>query len=188
MSTATKLAVCSLLLVATRAAAQAEPAAVDLVTQTPGQKTNVKPNVAPQLQIQLNHADGRYQDGDQLRVRVRVPQSAHLYLFYHQADGTAVLVFPNMDRRNSRFAGGQTHELPSRNDEIQCVVRGPFERELVQVVASPTAITAFETALKESAQTVPVLKTTTVDDICIEHAKSAGLVSEVAVVTAPAKS
>ncbi|MEO0531016.1 MAG: DUF4384 domain-containing protein [Planctomycetota bacterium] len=184
MSTATKLAVLSLLLVATRAAAQSEPTAADLIKTTPGQKTQVKPDTAPELQIQLNHADGNYSDGDLLRVRVRTLRSAHLYMLYHQADGTAVLVFPNIDRKNSRFAGNQTHELPSRNDEVQCVIRGPFERELVQVVASPVAIASFEDALKQADGSVPTMKSTTVDAICSEHAEKKGLVSEVAVVTA----
>lgn len=187
MFTVKRIAVCLLILAANRASAQTTPMAADLVRHTPGGQTKVQNESPAELQIQLNHEDGQYQDGDYLRVRVRATESSHLYMFYHQADGSAVMVYPNMDRKNTRFAGLQTHELPSRNDEIQCVVRGSFDREAVQVVASPVAIERFENALKESGESVPVLKTATIDSICGDHAKKEKLESKVAIVTATAR-
>lgn len=187
MFTAKQIAVCLVLLAASRASAQTTPMAAELVRQSPGGQTRVQKEAPAQLQIQLNHTNGQYQDGDFLRVRVRPTESSHLYMFYHQADGSAVMVYPNMDRKNTRFAGLQTHELPSRNDEIQCVVRGPFEREVVQVIASPVAIEGFENALKESGKSVPVLKTATIDSTCADHAKKEKLESKVAIVTATAR-
>lgn len=187
MFTAKQIAVCLVFIAASRASAQTVPMAAELVRQTPGGQTKVQKEAPTQLQIQLNHSNGQYRDGDFLRVRVRPSESSHLYMFYHQADGSAVMVYPTMDRKNTRFAGLQTHELPSRNDEIQCVVRGPFEREVVQVVASPVAIQAFENALKDSGKSVPVLKTANIDSICGDHAKKEKLESEVAIVSATAR-
>ena len=180
-------AVCLLLIAASRASAQTVPMAADLVRQSPGGQTKVQKETPAQLQIQLNHTNGQYKDGDFLRVRVRATESSHLYMFYHQADGAAVMIYPNMDRTNTRFAGLQTHELPSRNDEIQCVVRGSFDREAVQVIASPVAIEGFENALKESGKSVPLMKTATIDSICGEHAKKEKLESKVAIVSTTAR-
>ena len=138
------------------------------------------------LRVVLDHADGVYRDGDYLRVQLQTSGPMHLYVLYHQASGDAVMVFPNTGRRDSRLNQAGDHELPARDDEVQCVVRGPFEAEAVQVIATATPIAAFEAALNDAPDAVPVMTTTVVDAVCAAHAGSEGLASQVLPVTCPA--
>ncbi len=135
------------------------------------------------IKAQLNHADGVYRDGDRLRVWLEVNAPMHVYVVYHQEDGQAVMLFPNPGRQDSRLCRPGRHELPSVKDEVQCVIRGDFESEAVQVLASPRPIAAFEEALSSSEGSVPVISTNRVNDVCNSHAETDGLASTLLRVT-----
>lgn len=137
------------------------------------------------LTVQLNHPDGEYRDGEVLSVTVEIGQPCNVYILYHQTDGNAVLLFPNIDRRDSRLTAPGTYELPGPDDEIQCVIRGPFEQEVVQVVATLTPIADLEKALANEGDRVAVIKTETVDELCGRHAQTEGLAEARMPVTSP---
>ena len=129
------------------------------------------------IEAQLNHADGVYRDGDRLRVWVETNVAMHVYVLYHQEDGQAVLLFPNPGRSDSRLNQAGRYGVPARNDEVQCLVRGDFESEAVQVLASTVPVSPLEDALTASEGSVPVLSTEKVNEICQAHAEVESLAS-----------
>jgi hypothetical protein len=86
--------------------------------------------------VQLNHADPRYVGGDLLRVRLRSERPAYLYLIYHQADGSIVLLFPNPARPKNQVGAGQDLEFPGGvGTPYRFRVQAPFGPEVMQVIA-----------------------------------------------------
>ncbi|TWT47852.1 DUF4384 domain-containing protein [Botrimarina hoheduenensis] len=142
---------------------------------------------AAAFRAELDHADGVYRDGEFLRVRFQANQPLHVYVLYHQADGNAVMVFPNAGRPDSRLNQAGLQELPARDDVVQCVIRGPFTEEAVQIVASAEPIAALEAALTDSPEAVPVITSSQIDAVCAAHAASEGLAAQVLTVSSPAK-
>ncbi len=181
------------LLLAVAGTAPAEPitppsAAPDAVPANPHGAELVGPEQKPDVSIALNSPTGAYEAGDLLRAKVRVEKAAYVYVFYHQANKQAVLLFPNNARRSNRIGSRTTVETPGKNDPLQCRIGAPFGREVVQVIASPTRIYDFEKALDAAGQGVPVMPTATVDQICQKHGPRYGLVADYVTVTTQQKS
>lgn len=129
------------------------------------------------LDLTLNHPSGVYRQGDFLRASFRAPGDCYVYVFYHQADQTAVLLYPNLEHADHHVRGGQAINVPGVNDRVQCRVAGPFGREAVQVITSQRPIAYFEDALR-TVQGVPVIPSTQVDATCQQLAEQGGLRAE----------
>ncbi|MEM6798177.1 MAG: DUF4384 domain-containing protein [Planctomycetota bacterium] len=150
---------------------------------TPAGADLVGPEQPPLLSIGLNKSSAVYQAGDLLRVKLKVEQTSYVYVFYHQADKQAVLLFPNNSRRHNLLGSRTTITAPAENDTLQCRIGAPFGREAVQVITSPTRITDFERALSSAGQGVPVMPTRVVDQVCQKHAEKASLIADFVTLT-----
>jgi hypothetical protein len=98
--------------------------------------------------VVVDRADATYREGDKLRVQFQGEIEAHLYLLYHQADGSTILLFPNAAHPESKVAAKQPVAIPPVKDEsredFRFRVRPPLGREMLQVVASKTPLTELE--------------------------------------------
>lgn len=137
--------------------------------------------------LSLNHPSGAYRAGDALRVSYGVDSPAYVYVFYHQADQQAVLLFPNHDARDNHLTPRQELTTPAQGDSLQCRIAAPFGREVVQVVASPAPIAAFEEARQQAGDGVATIATKLVDQVCQRQLKTHGLTAQHVVVTTSAR-
>jgi hypothetical protein len=92
-----------------------------------------------------DYKDGTFHEDDLLTVLCRSERDAHLYLLYHQADGSTRLLFPNAVRAKNVVRAREVVAVPSINrDEARIHIRPPFGREVLQVVAAPKPIAEFD--------------------------------------------
>ncbi len=103
--------------------------------------------------VAVNHADAAYYEGNVLSVQFRSEVESHLYLLYHQADGTAVLLFPNKARPSSRLAARQQVTVPAAGDDFRFRIRPPFGPEVLQVLAAERPLRELETIAESEART-----------------------------------
>ncbi|MEM6330069.1 MAG: DUF4384 domain-containing protein, partial [Planctomycetota bacterium] len=144
------------------------------------------PKPTPEVSLEINSKTGAYKMGDLLRMRVRVERPSYVYVFYHQADRQAVLLFPNVDRRVNRLGSKTTITVPAASDTVQCMIGPPYGREAVQVIASPVRIAEFEKAFASAGDRVVCMPTKLVDQVCQKHAETSGLVADHVKVTTSA--
>jgi hypothetical protein len=100
--------------------------------------------------VAVDRSDATYRAGEKLRVQFLGEVDAHLYLLYHQADGTSVLLFPNAAHRNSKVAGQQPMVIPQPGEEFRFRVRPPLGREVLQVLAATAPIVELEALVGKS--------------------------------------
>ncbi len=86
--------------------------------------------------VLVDHADHNYREGEKLSVRFQAEQEAHLYLLYHQADGSSVLLFPNEAQRDNRVPAKTPITIPPADNSFRFRIGAPFGNEVLQVVAS----------------------------------------------------
>jgi hypothetical protein len=92
-----------------------------------------------------DYKDGTYQEDDTLTVLCRSERDAHLYLLYHQADGSTVLIFPNATRPSNRVRAREIVAIPGPDSgKVRIRIRAPFGREVLQVVASVKPIAELD--------------------------------------------
>lgn len=90
--------------------------------------------------VLVDRIDQKYREGDKLTVRFQAEQDAHLYLLYHQADGSSVLLFPNEAQRDNRIPAKTLVSIPPNDDAFRFRVSAPFGTEVLQVIASTKPI------------------------------------------------
>ncbi|MBI4553592.1 MAG: DUF4384 domain-containing protein [Candidatus Latescibacteria bacterium] len=81
---------------------------------------------------------GLYAEGERLTVYVRAGADCRLRLFYRQADGHTLQIFPNRLKGDDRVAAGQVYTIPGPDDAFDLVVRPPFGVEQLIALASTT--------------------------------------------------
>lgn len=86
--------------------------------------------------VKVNHDDFRYAEADKLAIEFTAEQESFLYLLYHQADGTTLLLFPNEQRSDNRIAAKKSVSVPAPDEEFRFRVRPPFGKEVLQVIAT----------------------------------------------------
>jgi len=86
--------------------------------------------------VLVDHVDQKYREGEKLTVRFQAEQDAHLYLLYHQADGSSVLLFPNEAQRDNRIPAKTLVTIPPADNSFRFRVSAPFGMEVLQVLAS----------------------------------------------------
>jgi hypothetical protein len=86
--------------------------------------------------VAVNRADGVYRDGEKLSVQFQSERAAHLYLIYHQADGTSVLMFPNQAQPNNRVPAREPVIIPGLGEPFRFRIRPPLGTEVLQVLAA----------------------------------------------------
>lgn len=106
--------------------------------------------------VLVDHEDGRYRQGDLLKVTFQAEQTAYLYLLYHQADGSSVLLFPNLANKDHHIPKGKKVQVPPNDTEFRFRIQKPFGQEVLQVIASTKTLPEFDDLLA-SATGVPTV-------------------------------
>ena len=102
--------------------------------------------------VTVEHADGTYRDGDELRIQFMAERDAQLYLLYHQANGKTLLLFPNPAQRESRVLAKQPVVIPGEGSRFKFRVQPPFGDEVLQVIASLKPVTELDELLAKAKQ------------------------------------
>ena len=102
--------------------------------------------------ILVDHADQIYHEGDKLSVRFQAEQDAHLYLLYHQADGSTVLLFPNEANRDGRVAAKTPVTIPPADNSFRFRVSPPFGTEHLQVIASTKPLADLDGLIQKAGR------------------------------------
>lgn len=106
--------------------------------------------------VKVNHSDLTYRAGDTLSVEFTAEREAYLYLLYHQADGSSLLLFPNEARSDGHVAANQSVTVPQPNEEFRFRVAAPFGAEVLQVVASLKPLEDLDTLVQKSGRAATV--------------------------------
>lgn len=127
-----------------------------------------------------------YLAGDAMRVEFGAERDAHLYLLYHQADGSTRLLFPNVSRRDNRIANGAHVSIPGPEDKFRFRAGPPFGVEVLQTIAASAPIPELD-ALIQAPTPAAVVPAQTIAGIAQRLQQSPGDWTEnhVDIVTAP---
>ncbi len=108
--------------------------------------------------VKVNHVDLSYRAGETLAVEFTAEREAYLYLLYHQADGSSLLLFPNEARPDGRVAARRAVLVPAAGEDFRFRVTAPFGVEVLQVVASLKPIQEFNTLVQKTGRAATVSK------------------------------
>lgn len=106
--------------------------------------------------VEVNKPDGRYLEGEKLAVRFNVERRSHVYLFYHQADRSCVMLFPNKVHRDNVVEPQQVVTIPAPGEPFRFRVRAPFGEEALQVLAALEPIETLDELGGEAETAVPI--------------------------------
>jgi len=84
-----------------------------------------------QVEVWVDKPDGVYYEGDEIKIFVRSNRDCYINLVYYDAEGNAILVFPNKANWNNRIEGNKVYRVPG-----EYVIKAPFGREILKVFAS----------------------------------------------------
>lgn len=84
-----------------------------------------------QVEVWVDRPDGIYYDGDDIKIFVRANKDCYINLIYYDAEGNAILVFPNKENLNNKIEGNKVYKVPG-----EYVIKPPFGREILKVIAS----------------------------------------------------
>ncbi|WP_254508866.1 DUF4384 domain-containing protein [Anatilimnocola floriformis] len=143
----------------TPASTASPPATTPAVEPTPG--SNLIPaKPAFLMNVAVNRKDATYSQGERLTVRFKAEVDCHVYLLYHQADGSTVLIFPNKAQPDNSVKANTEVSLPKAGDEFRFRVSAPFGKEALQVVAGKQPIAVLDKLDASAGRAVPVTKET----------------------------
>lgn len=86
--------------------------------------------------VVVDREDGAYQAGDLVTVSVQAEADAYLYLLYHQADGSTLLLYPNEAARENRVPAGTRVRVPAEGSSFRFRIQPPFGDEVLQILAT----------------------------------------------------
>lgn len=103
----------------------------------------------------LDQDDARYEEGELLSLSFQAEQPCYLYLLYHQADGVSSLLFPNSVQSPAVVPARERIKIPAADARYRFRIRGPFGREVLQVLATLRAIPELDALVVEKKNGVP---------------------------------
>lgn len=132
--------------------------------QTEETKPENVPNPEPAFFVHadVDRIDRAYREGDPLFITAICEQDAYLYVFYEQADGKSMLVYPNSRQKNNFVKAKQKVQVPAGDDLFRWRVGAPFGKETIFVIASKEPIENLED---------PKLREKRFNDISVQEAK-----------------
>ena len=108
------------------------------------------------VNVSVDHQDQTYKEGDRMVVRFKAERETYLYVLYHQADGSSLLLFPNSARPANRTPAGQDVNLADADDAFRIRIRPPLGTEVLQVIARLEPLTELDALAKtEGTPVVP---------------------------------
>ena len=79
---------------------------------------------------------GLYRKGDRLYLFLKANMDCYAKIVYHQVDGTAVVIFPNVYHPDARLLKDRLYQIPPSATAFSFEVVPPFGTELIRVMAS----------------------------------------------------
>jgi hypothetical protein len=116
--------------------------------------------------IAVNNADLVYRDGDPLFIEVQAKVEVFVYIFYHQSNGEAVMVFPNMRSADNRVAAEQSIRPLEDRRGIQFRVRGQSAVETLQVLFAKRPIKELDALVARNKNALPILTIELLEQWC----------------------
>ena len=138
--------------------AETQPAAAEPAA-TPGDAL-VPARPAFLMNVAVNRADAKYSHGERLAMRFKAEQDCHVYLLYHQADGSTVMVFPNQAQTDNAVKANVEVAIPKAGDSFRFRIAPPYGEEAMQVIASKKPIESLDKLDASSGRAVTVPKET----------------------------
>ncbi|MCB9940043.1 MAG: DUF4384 domain-containing protein [Planctomycetaceae bacterium] len=108
------------------------------------------------MNVAVNRADGNYAHGERLSVRFKSERDAHVYVLYHQADNSTVLIFPNSAQTNNRVKAAEEINIPKADDPFRFRIAAPYGQEAMQVIASKQPIPLLDSLSSQASRAVAV--------------------------------
>lgn len=110
--------------------------------------------------VTVTHEDGIYREGETLQIGFMAEEESYMYLLYHQADGSSVLLFPNIAAPDNRVAVGTRVDVPPAGlpteKQYRFRIQSPFGQEVLQVLASRQPIAELDELAAKSRIAAPV--------------------------------
>ncbi len=98
---------------------------------------------------------GTYTKGELMYVFVQPSKDCYLQLFYQQADGTSVQIFPNAQAvGDKKLLAGNTYMIPGPNDAFEFEVSPPFGQETLRALASTQPLASQKGEVTDTGLTV----------------------------------
>jgi hypothetical protein len=92
------------------------------------------------VDVTVDHENHVYQVGDTLTAFVKSEREGFLYLFYEQADGQILCLFPNKLQADNRIPAEQEIVVPAPNANFRLRVGPPIGKEALMAVVTPTPL------------------------------------------------
>ena len=95
------------------------------------------------VRVEADHPDKVYAKDDLLRVTVESGEDGYLYLFYRDAAGNVIMLFPNRFQKKNFVQKNEPVTVPSPNSIFQIRIDAPFGNELLKAVVSQKPLEFF---------------------------------------------
>lgn len=94
------------------------------------------PNAPLNVRLWVDHKDGNYHRGEQMRIYLKGNKPFFARLVYRDAAGHLLQLLPNPYRRDDYFRGGVVYAVPGGKDRFALEVSPPFGEEQITLYAS----------------------------------------------------
>ena len=113
---------------------------IDEVTKNQRVLSQLGEKTSGHLQLDLwtdrGGSSATYYEGDEIRVILRANQTCYLRLFYLDASGNTIQLFPNSRESSDQLQANQEMEIPSAGAGYKFAVQPPFGTEQLVAIAS----------------------------------------------------
>ncbi|MFN0196595.1 MAG: DUF4384 domain-containing protein [Planctomycetaceae bacterium] len=113
----------------------------------------------------LGKESAKYTEGELITLTFQSEVDAHLYLLYHQSDGTTLLLYPNPESGNVAIPAETKFQFPSENGKYRFRVQAPFGHEVLQVVASTIPLPELDKLVDAEKKTAPAVSQKLLDEL-----------------------
>ncbi|MDO4558640.1 MAG: DUF4384 domain-containing protein, partial [Planctomycetia bacterium] len=117
------------------------------------QAEDVVSDLAPEVWVDVDRKDHRYQDGEHIEIDIHSTVDGYLYLVHRGPSGNETLLFPNESQPDHRITAGETYCFPGAEADFRMRVRPPFGREEVLAFVTRTPLRVRDVVRSPSPQT-----------------------------------
>ena len=121
---------------------------INSVTENQRVLTQLGDKTSGQLKVDLwtdrGGSSATYYEGEEIRVLLRANQHCYLRLFYLDASGHTIQLFPNARETNDQLRANQEMEIPASGSSYKFRVQAPFGTEQLVAIASLVPIPETE--------------------------------------------
>ncbi|MEK7812171.1 MAG: DUF4384 domain-containing protein [Candidatus Desantisbacteria bacterium] len=77
-----------------------------------------------------------YQEGEKMQIFAKANKDCYLYLFYKNATGQILQIFPNYCQKDNLVKANQTYVVPDKQTSFEFKITPPFGIEAIKAIAS----------------------------------------------------